>query len=410
MRRRSVPDWHLSGSVDSTCWEVHNRFDACQSDVCTAVTLTPSQAIQRTLSVTFSDPTSAMLLRQLRAFHKQCYVPQGHPACLLPTQHGLRAINKLPSCNRQSRGFARTVKAASSLATAASDADPSNSANPTSMQLPEGIAEPMSEEEVATEQQRRRKLWFAAIKPPMYTVSIIPVLVSFEITLVCLQAVECISASFNSTQVAAAAAYAATGTVSLSKCLQLNLASILIILWLNLRSVASQLFELLHWNHFSPIAFFMSCSNDAFDADMNIDGNKPESVVNLTGNRNGVLATAFASFAVGIFWLWSLVTRSVSIPQTPQQCDVWHNCACIMYHAHLLMFICRLFMATRGFQSCLVLQLVWDMSIRVPLSGWPVCQHTVRALTPVQPLHQSTSSSVALCCLHGKILLHIDNP
>ncbi len=53
------------------------------------------------------------------------------------------------------------------------------------------------------------------------------------------------------------------------------------------------------------------CSNDAFDADMNIDGNKPESVVNLTGNRNGVLATAWACFAVGVAWLWSLVTGPV---------------------------------------------------------------------------------------------------
>ena len=55
------------------------------------------------------------------------------------------------------------------------------------------------------------------------------------------------------------------------------------------------------------------CSNDAFDADMNIDGNKPESVVNLTGNRNGVLATAWACFAVGVAWLWSLVTGPVRI-------------------------------------------------------------------------------------------------
>lgn len=126
-------------------------------------------------------------------------------------------------------------------------------------EVPEGIAEPMSEETAATEKQRQKKLWFAAVKPPMYTVSTIPILVS------------------------AAAAYAASGTLSLSKCLQLNLASILIIAWLNL-------------------------SNDAFDADMNIDGNKPESVVNLTGNRNGVLATAWACFAVGVVWLWSLVT------------------------------------------------------------------------------------------------------
>ncbi|DBA75531.1 TPA: hypothetical protein ACH3X2_009094 [Trebouxia sp. C0005] len=126
-------------------------------------------------------------------------------------------------------------------------------------EVPEGIAEPMSEEAVASEKQRQKKLWFAAVKPPMYTVSIIPILVS------------------------ATAAYAASGTISLSKCLQLNLSSILIIAWLNL-------------------------SNDAFDADMNIDGNKPESVVNLTGNRNGVLATAWACFAVGVAWLWSLVT------------------------------------------------------------------------------------------------------
>ena len=52
-------------------------------------------------------------------------------------------------------------------------------------------------------------------------------------------------------------------------------------------------------------------SNDAFDADMNIDGNKPESLVNLTGNRHGVLATAWACFAVGVAWLWSLVTGPV---------------------------------------------------------------------------------------------------
>ena len=185
-----------------------------------------------------------MLLRQLRAFHKHYYVSQRHAACVLPAQHGLRAIDKLPSCNRQPRGFTCTVKTASSLATAASDKEPpSNSTNATSVQPPEGIAEPMSEEAVTTEQQRRRKLWFAAIKPPMYTVSLIPVLVSFDIKLVRLQAVVSISASFNSIQVAAAAAYAATGTVSLSKCLQLNLASILIILWLNLRSVASQPFN-----------------------------------------------------------------------------------------------------------------------------------------------------------------------
>lgn len=174
----------------------------------------------------------------MRRLHTQSHILQSHLASVLPAQHRLPATQKLPSWNRRLRAFSSKNKAASNLATAVSDAEPpSDSTKAMLVQLNDsgGIAEPMSEETAATEQQRRGKLWFAAIKPPMYTVSIIPVLVSLEITLVCLYAVDCISAGFNSTQVSAAAAYAATGTVSLSKCLQLNLASILIILWLNLR-------------------------------------------------------------------------------------------------------------------------------------------------------------------------------
>lgn len=45
---------------------------------------------------------------------------------------------------------------------------------------------------------------------------------------------------------------------------------------------------------------------------MNVDGNKPESVVNLTGNRTGVLVAAWACFAVGVSWLWRLTTGWVS--------------------------------------------------------------------------------------------------
>jgi hypothetical protein len=45
------------------------------------------------------------------------------------------------------------------------------------------------------------------------------------------------------------------------------------------------------------------CSNDAFDAEMGVDAAKPESVVNLTGNRGGVLwaANAFLAAALAIF-------------------------------------------------------------------------------------------------------------
>ena len=50
------------------------------------------------------------------------------------------------------------------------------------------------------------------------------------------------------------------------------------------------------------------CSNDAFDADMNVDGNKPESVVNLTGNRNAVMIAAWSCFVVGTASLWRLTT------------------------------------------------------------------------------------------------------
>ena len=153
----------------------------------------------------------------------------------------------------------------------------------------------------------------------------------------------------------------------------------------------------------------MSCSNDAFDADMNTDGNKPESVVNLTGNRNGVLATAVASFTVGILWLWSLVTGPVSIPQIHQHHPRQQaNCACIIIMRISCVVTCRLFRATPGYQSCLVLQLSWAMSIRVLLSGWPVCQPTVHILTAFCPWHHSKSFCVALCCLLVQKSLPVD--
>ena len=45
---------------------------------------------------------------------------------------------------------------------------------------PEGIKEPMTTGTVLSEDERRKKLWFAAIKPPMYTVAVIPILVRLE--------------------------------------------------------------------------------------------------------------------------------------------------------------------------------------------------------------------------------------
>ena len=52
-------------------------------------------------------------------------------------------------------------------------------------------------------------------------------------------------------------------------------------------------------------------SNDAFDASTGVDGGKPESVVNLTGNRNGVLLLANAFLVAGAALLWRLVSTAV---------------------------------------------------------------------------------------------------
>jgi 2-carboxy-1,4-naphthoquinone phytyltransferase len=85
--------------------------------------------------------------------------------------------------------------------------------------------------------QPRFKLWLAAIKPPMYTVAIVPITVG------------------------SAVAYAESHTIDLNILGTFLLSAIAIIAWLNI-------------------------SNDVFDSDTGIDVNKAESVVNLTGNRN----------------------------------------------------------------------------------------------------------------------------
>lgn len=88
-----------------------------------------------------------------------------------------------------------------------------------------------------TIEQPRFKLWLAAIKPPMYTVAIIPITVG------------------------SAVAYSQTQSVDLNVLKTFLGAAIAIIAWMNI-------------------------SNDVFDSDTGIDINKAESIVNLTGNRN----------------------------------------------------------------------------------------------------------------------------
>lgn len=97
----------------------------------------------------------------------------------------------------------------------------------------------------------RRRLWFAAIKPPMYSVAIIPVLVG------------------------EALAFRDLGDLALGRFALFLGGAIALIAWMNL-------------------------SNDAFDATTGIDVNKAHSVVNLTGRRDLVLGLANLFLVLGI--------------------------------------------------------------------------------------------------------------
>jgi len=101
------------------------------------------------------------------------------------------------------------------------------------------------------------KLWLAAIKPPMYSVAIIPILVGTAI------------------------AFAETKTINVSIFLTFLLSSILILAWLNL-------------------------SNDVFDADTGIDKNKAHSVVNLTGNKDLIFWLSNLFLAIGVLGILAI--------------------------------------------------------------------------------------------------------
>lgn len=101
---------------------------------------------------------------------------------------------------------------------------------------------------IATSDQ---KLWLAAIKPPMYSVAVIPITVG------------------------TAVAFAQTQIFDPQIFFTFLSAAILIIAWLNL-------------------------SNDVFDSETGIDVNKAHSVVNLTGNKSLVFWISNFCLAIGI--------------------------------------------------------------------------------------------------------------
>jgi 2-carboxy-1,4-naphthoquinone phytyltransferase len=102
-----------------------------------------------------------------------------------------------------------------------------------------------------------QKLWLAAIKPPMYSVAIIPIWVGSAI------------------------AFSQTHSFRWSIFLTFLGSAILIIAWLNL-------------------------SNDVFDSETGIDKNKAHSVVNLTGNKSLVFWVSNLCLGLGILGIFAI--------------------------------------------------------------------------------------------------------
>ena len=102
-----------------------------------------------------------------------------------------------------------------------------------------------------------RKLWLAALKPPMYCVAVMPICVG------------------------SAVAYAETGSFHWGTFVTFALSAILLLVWENL-------------------------SNDVFDAETGIDINKHHSLVNLTRNRGLIFGLGNASLLLGISGILSI--------------------------------------------------------------------------------------------------------
>ena len=104
------------------------------------------------------------------------------PCCQVASTILSNCLQRPP--RRNLHGFARLHRAcrfrdlsASATASAAANAGDEQHAP---SQAPEGIKEPMTTGNIQSEEERRKKLWFAAVKPPMYTVAVIPILVSIQ--------------------------------------------------------------------------------------------------------------------------------------------------------------------------------------------------------------------------------------
>jgi 2-carboxy-1,4-naphthoquinone phytyltransferase len=131
---------------------------------------------------------------------------------------------------------------------------PSSSTQPQALEPSQPLSEPR---QTGLSQQQRRKLWYAAIKPPMYSVAVMPIWVGSAI------------------------AYWQTGAFHSGIFALFLLSAILILAWENL-------------------------SNDVFDAETGVDVNKANSVVNLTGRRSLVFWISNLCLALGLLGIGAI--------------------------------------------------------------------------------------------------------
>lgn len=121
-------------------------------------------------------------------------------------------------------------------------------------QLPVSQVELQKDEDHEEPQISKRALLWRAVKLPIYLVAVVPL------------------------SVGAAAAFWQTRVFHLTRFCLFLVSALLIIAWLNL-------------------------SNDAYDAETGVDKGKKESVVNMTGSREGVLVAAYTCLVLGIIGL-----------------------------------------------------------------------------------------------------------
>lgn len=201
----------------------------------------------------------------LAYMHLTIQCPSGSTACLFDGLRHRPGVVNVPKATRLIR--TRGNDTCSSRCTNKKGRSRINAAADGGAINPDGIIGPDGEiikRAAVSDPEERRDLWKRAIKLPMYSVGLAPVLVS------------------------ATAAFVDYGAFQPLKTLGLCIAAVAIIAWLNL-------------------------SNDVFDAATGVDKNKAESVVNLTGNWRHVFIISNMFLILGVGLLFSIISSVVRV-------------------------------------------------------------------------------------------------